>query len=335
MAKRRRLAPANPESALQDPVLRSHGEGRTEIRRRATVPIADVAGEAAEQAAFEEVAGALQSAREEGRLIQRLPLDEIRQDHLLRDRLILDEEEMAALMASLSARGQQTPVEAVALPDGGYGLISGLRRVEALRRLGETAVLALIRAPEGSEAAYVAMVEENEIRANLSFYERARVAAEAARIRVYPSPQAAVQALFAHASPSKRSKILNFVTLHEALAGSLRFPAAIPEKLGLALAKAMNDAPDFAARLRDSLRKTPAADAGAERIALERALARVGRRTKTPAPRAAARGEEIAADLFFEVGQGQVVLQGPRLDPDLVADLRQWLIDRTARNSSK
>lgn len=328
MAKRRRLGPANPESNQQYLALRAQVEGRAEQRRRIAAPIADEAGDAAEQAAFEEVVGALRTAREEGRLIQRLQLDEIRQDHLLRDRLILDEDEMAALMASLSARGQQTPVEAIALPEGGYGLISGLRRVEALRRLGQKTVLALIRAPDSSEAAYVAMVEENDIRANLSFYERGRVAAEAARIGIYPNSQAAVQALFAHASASKRSKILNFVTLHEGLGGSLHFPAAIPEKLGLALVKAMSDMPDFATRLRESLRKTPAMDAAAERAALERALARAGKRTSKKKARTAPRGEEIVKDLFFDTSQGQVVVQGARLDAHLVVKLRQWLIDQ-------
>lgn len=327
MAKRRRLGPANPEGAQQDLDTLAPGGDRSALRRRAA-PIADVAGDAAGQAAFEEVAGVLQAARVEGRLIQRIPLGEIQRDHLLRDRLMLDEEEMIALMSSLSARGQQTPVELVALPDGGYGLISGLRRVEALSRLGQDNILALVRAPEGSEAAYVAMVEENEIRANLSFYERAQVAAEAARIGVYPSPQAAVQALFAHTSASKRSKILNFVTLHRALGNALRFPAAIPEKLGLALVKAIDGVPSFEGRLRDSLRKSPAADAVTERAALERALARAGSSTRKATSQARPRGEEVVKNLFLETGQGRIVLHGAGLDADLLADLRRWLMER-------
>jgi ParB family chromosome partitioning protein len=44
---------------------------------------------------------------------------------------------MAALVTSLRARGQQVPIEVVAR-EGGYGLISGLRRVMALREIGET-----------------------------------------------------------------------------------------------------------------------------------------------------------------------------------------------------
>jgi ParB family chromosome partitioning protein len=326
MAKRKRLEPANPVALAPEPAAEEQESGWAGIRRRAA-PIADVAGDQAAQAAFEEVAGALRAAREEGRLIQRVPLAEIRRDHLLRDRMVIDAEEMAALEASLAARGQQTPVELVALPEGGYGLISGLRRVEALQRLGAETALALVRAPEGSEAAYVAMVEENEIRANLSFYERARVAAEAARIGVYPSTQAAVGALFAHASAPKRSKILGFVTLHEALGGVLRFPAAIPEKLGLALVKAIEGTPGFGARLRDSLRKRPADDAASERAALEGALRRAA--PGKPSPPVAQR-EEVARGLFLEAGQGRVVLRGKALDAALVDDLRRWLAERHA-----
>ena len=326
MAKRKRLAPANPEIAPSGLETKSYPMGWAGVRRAA--PIADVAGEQAAQAAFTEVAEALKSAREEGRLIQRIPLEEIRRDHLLRDRMVIDADEMAVLEASLAARGQQTPIEVVALEGEGYGLISGLRRVEALRNLGEESVLALVRRPESADAAYVAMVEENEVRANLSFYERARVAAEAARIGVYPSSQAAVAALFAHASAPKRSKILSFVTLHDVLGAHLRFPVAIPEKLGLALVKAIETVPAFGVRLRDSLRKSPAADAAAERAALERALRRAetGGAEKGPV----ARGEEVAAGLFLEAGKGKVVLRGAGLDDRLLADLRAWLAVRQA-----
>ena len=47
------------------------------------------------------------------------------------------------------------------------------------------------------EDAYVAMVEENEIRVGLSFYERARIAAKSVEAGVYPDDRAALRALFA------------------------------------------------------------------------------------------------------------------------------------------
>ena len=78
---------------------------------RARMPIADVAGEVAGRAALEEVAREMTAAEEEGRVVKKLPLEQIVLRHLARDRMVLDEEEMAALMASLEARGQQTPIE--------------------------------------------------------------------------------------------------------------------------------------------------------------------------------------------------------------------------------
>jgi ParB family chromosome partitioning protein len=227
MAKRKRLSPALMATE-------TGSEGRIEPVSRP--PIATVAGESAASAGFAEVARELTEAREEGRLIQRLPLEAIETGHLVRDRVAFDGDEMAALRSSLDQRGQQVPIEVVNTGDGRYGLISGLRRVLALRDLGAAHVLALVRRPESSAEAYLAMVEENEIRAGISFYERARLAAEAARLGLYPDPAAAISALFGAASPAKRSKIGSFVRIHAALGDVLRFPAAIPERVGLALA---------------------------------------------------------------------------------------------------
>ena len=171
MAKRKRLAP--PIAPYQDP-----GPAAGTPAKR-TAPIADVAADAATSAALSELSQTLQSARDQGRMILSLPLDAVQSDYLLRDRRVVDDDEMDALIASISARGQQTPIEVVALEDGRYGLISGWRRLQALRRLqgpdgsGPQTVLALLRVPEQASDAYVAMVEENEIRVGISFYERA------------------------------------------------------------------------------------------------------------------------------------------------------------------
>ena len=123
--------------------------------------------------------------------------------HLVRDRVVLAEDEMAALSDSLRARGQQTPIEVMELDAGRYGLISGWRRLTALQQLhaetGDAAfasIKALLRRREDLSAAYVAMVEENEIRADLSFYERARIAVQAAAAGVYPDTHTAVQSSF-------------------------------------------------------------------------------------------------------------------------------------------
>jgi len=96
---------------------------------------------------------------------------------------IADTAEMEALKTSLSAHGQRTPIEVEDLgqePDGShrFGLISGWRRLTALKALyAETGedrfgrVLALLRKPHDRADAYISMVEENEIRAGLSYYD--------------------------------------------------------------------------------------------------------------------------------------------------------------------
>lgn len=287
---------------------------------RARMPIADVAGETAGRAALEEVAREMTAAEEEGRVVKKLPLAQIAVNHLSRDRLVLDEDEMEALARSIQERGQQTPIEVVRIAQDVYGLLSGLRRVEALTRLGRSHVLAFVRQPDTSQAAYQAMVEENEIRADLSFYERAQIAVAAVGQGVYPEPRAAVQALFAHAPSAKRSKISKFVTICLSLGDKLSFPTAIPEKLGLALAQALEADPTLAARLSEALRKTPPVDAAAERRTLERAL----KKQAPPAPRTAKVG--IAPGLMLEARAGRAVLSGPALDEAFLEALQAFAV---------
>ena len=324
MAKRKRLSPVGL-SGLAD----MEGSGEAGAGPALRVPIAQVAGDASAHAALSELSSELESARSQGRMVQALPLAEIKADHLMRDRISRDAEDMAALKASLQARGQQTPIEVVALPEGGFGLISGFRRLQASIELfaetGEArfgSIQALIKPIDSVSDSYLAMVEENEIRSNLSFYERARLAAEAARMGVYPTAQRAVQTLFANTTPARRSKIMNFVRLHDALGDALAFPTAIPEKLGLALSGALAADAGLATRLRNALRKTPPADAAAERATIERALRKAPGGPKAPAP------VEIAPGVRLEMKGGRMILSGKGVTDRLVSDLRAWLVER-------
>ena len=270
MAKRKRLTPLTSGSdadtapdALETKAFPTYPMGVHPKPTRA--PISQVAGDAATQSALNALSDELSAAKAEGRMVVKLPLEMIRADHLTRDRLVQDADEMASLIASLRDRGQQTPIEVVELGQGAYGLISGWRRLAALRTLhaetGDEAfatVQALVRDIGSGADAYIAMVEENEIRADLSFYERARLVAEAVELRLYPSVTKAAGGLFAHAPKAKRSKISSFVTLHQAFGDLLQFPTAIPEKLGLALVSELKKDARFKARVRSALQKVPA-----------------------------------------------------------------------------
>lgn len=333
-------------------------------------PIARVAGESAAQAALEEVAGAMTRARAEGRLVQALPLEAVDENHLVRDRIGLDEEELEPLIASIRANGQRMPVEVTELSPGRYGLISGWRRLQVLRRLwretGEDRfahVQALLRRPAEASDAYVAMIEENEIRQGLSYYERARIAARAADLGVFDSEKQALQRLFAAASRARRSKIGSFLSIYRRLDDSLRFPAAIPERLGLALAKALEERAEGAARLTADLTARPAADAAEEATRLAAFVAEAaapapsssggsGTANATPDPvpdpasatqlspvqpsadrpsadRPPADRTEISPGIFLEVTGGftrpVLTLSGPAVDPMFRDRLEHWL----------
>lgn len=327
MAKRKRLTPAalSPDAAPLETKAAlgwvGHGTRRP--------PIAEVTGEAAQRSALEEVAEELRRARTEGRMVLRLPLCAVEAGHLVRDRVGTDPEEMATLTDSLRDRGQQTPVEVVDLGAGRYGLISGWRRLLALKTLSAEDndrfgfVQALVRAPDTAAQAYRAMVEENEIRADLSFYERARIAVQTVQQGVYPDPKTAVQSLFSAARPAKRSKILSFAVLVDALDDHLRFPAAIPEKLGLPLAAALQTRKGFGRTLAQNLHQADPQDAASERRVLDEALKKPGRDAKP------AQKEVLAPGLTLEAGKGRVVLSGKRVDEDLLTDLRHWLAARS------
>ena len=281
---------------------------------RARMPIADVAGDTAGRAALEEVAREMTAAEQEGRVVKKIPLTQIAVDHLSRDRMVLDPDEMASLVASIADRGQQTPIEVLRLSGGQFGLISGLRRLEALRSLGALEVLALIKAPGGARGEYKAMVEENEIRASLSFYERANIAVAAVGQGVYPNARAAVKELFAHAPKAKRSKITKFVTICEVLGASLRFPTAIPEHLGLKLASVIEAGQ--ARGIVAALKAANPQDAVSERQVLERVL-------KAPTAPQAER-IELRAGLRLETKEGRAVLSGHAIDAAFLAALKKW-----------
>lgn len=345
MAKRRRLIPSplagdfDPDRAESPPSpLEVKAFLRPSLGAGVTPPIARVAQDAATQAALDEVSAVLAKARAEGRLVQALPLEAIDMGHLVRDRIGIDEEELGHLIASIAAHGQRTPIEVTDLGQGRYGLISGWRRMQALMRLSETtqdakfgSVLALLRRPSEASETYVAMVEENEVRLGLSYYERARIAARAVDLGVFETEKQALQRLFASASRARRSKIGSFLGLYRALDPVLRFPAAIPERLGLALAKALDDAPTRLEGLCLALAAHPARDAAEEQTRLAGFIA--GKTVSDPAKTADVasppKRQELQPGVFLEVSGGWtkpvLTILGPNVGPAFRERLESWL----------
>ncbi|WP_419739430.1 ParB/RepB/Spo0J family partition protein, partial [Ruegeria sp.] len=333
MAKRKRLTPARadfqsagtpgtaPETKSMFPPVQS------------APPIAQVAGDTALQAAVDDLSAEIRIARVEGRLVQQVPLTAIEEAHLVRDRIAVDGEEMSALVESIRARGQQTPIEVVQLSEDRFGLISGWRRLTALKALhaetGEdrfATVQALLRRPESASDAYLAMVEENEIRIGLSYYERARIVARAVEQGVYPDEGSALRGLFATASRAKRSKIGSFIPIYHALDEELRFAAAIPERLGLALSKALRGNLKLGKRIAQSLRNAPPENSDAEARVIAGLIAKAERKDRLQVPAAedgVDQSEVVGGIRIKPTDQGQkLVLSGPSLDAGFIDRLK-------------
>jgi len=104
--------------------------------------------------------------------IETLPLDQIDDSALPRDRTALDAPDLQELQLSILTHGLRTPLEVYAKSDAQgtppYGLISGLRRLTALRNIGQTEAPAILRTPQDGAEALTLMVSENEIRADLT-----------------------------------------------------------------------------------------------------------------------------------------------------------------------
>lgn len=215
------------------------------------------------------------AAREAGRVLTDLALDDVYLDGLPRDRLDLDAvaaaDEMEELKASIRERGQREPIEVYLDGDGRHQLKKGWRRLTALQALWRetgdprfATVVARVRAAELDRVGlYIDMVEENAIRQDLSFAEMAAVA-----IKAVSDPEAglgsvdeAVARLYASLQRTKRSYIRQFAFLLEKVGGSLRWPQAVGRDLGVEAARSLRDRPDLVAELVARLGAADSADA--------------------------------------------------------------------------
>jgi len=267
-------------SGPREAFLTGESSGAEAPRGAGGPPIAQVAAQTAAENAVRALSDELSAAKAEGRMVLRINRSDIQPDHLARDRVAQDDEDMRALIQSIRTHGQRTPIEVTELPNPApngprYGLISGWRRLAALEALSQEeggaafqTVQALLRQPKDASDAYVSMVEENEIRVGLSYYERARVAAVAAKRGGYESEKQALLTLFANVSRAKRSRIRSFIGIYHALDGVLQYPTALPERLGLSVAEYLKTAADQGDALRKSLRGMHFEDAAAEMAAL-------------------------------------------------------------------
>ena len=103
--------------------------------------------------------------------VQNIPITEIKPFHN-HPFTIRDNEDMKKIVESIDKFGTITPLIARPLPDGGYELISGHRRLEACRKLGLEDIPVIVRDMTDDEA-IVAMVDANLQREHISYSEKA------------------------------------------------------------------------------------------------------------------------------------------------------------------
>ena len=169
--------------------------------------------------------------------IHAIPLDAI--DAIARDRTAADPAAFDELVNSITLHGLRMPIELFGLatddPDAPvYGLISGHRRLAAFRHLrdlrpnGDFATIpALLRNPADIAGVYAAMVEENEIRRDLSPWERAAIAVTARDRGIFPTIEEAVDGLYPAATRQKRARLRNIAFLVQETDGLLTDPEGL------------------------------------------------------------------------------------------------------------
>ncbi len=170
--------------------------------------------------------------------ILHIPTDQIDPHALLRDRTALDATALADLAASIVRDGLRQPVEVWRLadptPHHRYGLIAGLRRLTAHQHLARTnpafaTIAAFLRTPADIPDAMAAMIAENEIRADLSPWERGLLLATAVAEGLFSTLDQAVAALHPTATRQKRARLRTLAMVAEEFEGCF----ATPERLTL------------------------------------------------------------------------------------------------------
>jgi ParB family chromosome partitioning protein len=172
-------------------------------------------------------------------MITHIPTTEILENALLRDRSHLDQEAIESLAASIHRDGLRQPVEVWTLSQPSethrYGLISGLRRLTAIRLLHSrhpathTTIAAFIRTPASIPDAMAQMIAENEIRENLTPWERGLTLATCVNQGLFDTIDAAIAALHPTATKQKRTRLRTLALVAEELEGSFTTPELLSQ----------------------------------------------------------------------------------------------------------
>lgn len=252
--------PSPTEPQRRGPMATAITETGEASRQRAEV-------EAAIRAENDALAHEFVRLKKLGLITDMIPVSEVRVSKLVRDRTQRRDPDVEDLKASLRVVGLSNPIRVEKLPEGGYELVEGWRRLTAFRALlAETgddrwAKIPASFVPPGEtvEGLYRRMVDENLVRKEISWAEMARLA------RAYVEDgvggcddlDQAVNHLFASTNPQKRSYIRRFASLLGRLEKHLEHPEAIPRALGLSLALRLEQEAGLVTRIVQALQAAP------------------------------------------------------------------------------
>ena len=178
-------------------------------------------------------------------IIHHIPLTDIDPDALPRDRTCPDPEADHELMQSICIDGLRQPIEIWEFSQQAqngkrYGLISGFRRLTAFRTLERQTVPALLRTPENIPQAVTAMVAENEIRSQISPWEKARLILQCLGEEIFATPDDAIAALFPTSSRQKNARPRGLVPVVQCFDGLLNAPERLTTRRLDQLTAALN-----------------------------------------------------------------------------------------------
>jgi ParB family transcriptional regulator, chromosome partitioning protein len=229
-----------------------------------------------------------------------LPLAQIDAEALPRDRAAHNQTAADELWRSILRSGLRQPIEVFATPNGlaPYGLISGHRRLAAFGQLYHdhgfarfAQIPAFLRSPADIPAALAQMVEENDIRAELSAWERGRICLTARDAGHFPTLDAAVDGLYPHAKGAKRTRLRALATLAEELSGHLTAPETLSQNQALRLAAALRSG--FADLIRHALGTARVKSADAQWAILQPILSEAEASLRDPTPYAPGRPRRL------------------------------------------
>lgn len=217
--------------------------------------------------------------RQAGLLLEEIDIDQIDEEHFVRDRIAHDEDAFHELRSSIYASGQKTPIEVTVISDPDeplrYGLVSGWRRLRAIREIfcetrdpGFATINARVLQHDVSSA-LVALAIENEVRKGISPFERALFIRRTVEAGAFASVDQAILSMYGQASAAKQSKIRTLVRLADFIGAIIIHPDCITEQIGLRLVKYF-DAGAGDLKARKMLEEAPKDRTKSEELALLR-----------------------------------------------------------------